>query len=91
MIFSPANLTYFVQDCFGIDTDYDGVPDNCDFCPFIFDPDQPRGGCGTEGGGVCPSLLTEGVLWTETEGGYTNIRSCPSALIGKYMYSETSD
>ena len=60
----------------------DGIPDSCDNCPYLFNPDQHENACPMKLG-VCPyDRSEEGILWTETAAGKEDERPCPPPLSG---------
>lgn len=65
----------------GGDLDRDGVPDACDNCPYVFNPQQNPDRCQTIGG-VCPGGLVNGILWSATSAEVADHKPCPSPLIG---------
>ena len=70
-----------LQRCVGADIDKDGVPNSCDNCPYLFNPDQRDHECQAVDGS-CPYDLSEGLLWPLTPGGEEVERPCPAPLSG---------
>ena len=66
----------------GADIDRDDVPDSCDSCPYIFNPDQTPDPCAPEEG-VCPGVVKEAILWSVTSAERVDRKPCPSPLTGQ--------
>ncbi len=66
----------------GGDVDGDGVPNSCDTCPYVFNPDQSPHPCQPLQG-VCPGGVAAGVLWSATSAELTDRKPCPPPLIGR--------
>lgn len=67
----------------GGDSDRDGIPDSCDTCPYVFNPEQTSDLCAPQEG-VCPGVREEGILWSATSAELTDRKPCPPPLIGTY-------
>ncbi len=63
------------------DIDRDGVGDDCDNCPFVFNPDQDSAVCALIKG-VCPGGVVSDILWGSTPVGGTDYKPCPAPSIG---------
>lgn len=66
----------------GGDVDGDGVPDPCDTCPYVFNPDHTPQACQPLQG-VCPSGVAAGILWSAASEGTSDRKPCPLPLIGR--------
>lgn len=72
-----------LQNCSGVDTDRDKIPDSCDNCPYVFNPSQAVEACRREEG-VCSAELAAGVLWSPTSAGAMDSKPCPPPLAGRW-------
>ena len=67
----------------GGDVDGDGFPDECDVCPYLFNPEQTSDPCAPQQG-VCPGDLDEAILWSATSAGVSDVKPCPLPLLGTH-------
>lgn len=69
----------------GRDDDRDGVPNSCDVCPFVFNPEQSSEPCQPLEG-VCQGILEEAVLWSAASAEIVDRKPCPPPLMGTCVY-----
>ena len=65
----------------GGDLDRDEVPDSCDSCPFVFNPQQTSDPCRVIEG-ICLGDIANGILWGAASVGTEDHKPCPSPLVG---------
>lgn len=69
----------------GPDLDQDLIPDECDNCPYLFNPYQGSQSCFAVEGACAIEVSDDGILWAETLAGSTDQRACPTPFTGDFI------